>query len=383
MHRYTATSEPSLARDPAGWRDSVMRCLASLLLSLFCWSGLSAEPYIAVREGLKCAACHTNPTGGGKRTVFGNTYGQTGLPARRITSGESDPYWTGEFGRWIGVGGDFRGGWDYTDVPNREETSEFEVEEGLVYVDVNVVPGTLSFYLDQQVAPGASTNREAYARFTAAEGRVYVKAGQLFLPYGLRLEDDGAFVRQVTGINFATPDRGAELGLELDRWSAQLALTNGTAGGPETDRGKQASLLATYVASRWRLGASFNFNDAEAGERQMQGAFAGLRTGPVVWLGEIDYIRDEGFATGRRNLWAGLVEANWLLRKGHNLKLTYEWFDPDDDLDEDERTRSSLVWEYVPFQFTQVRAGVRVFDGIPQNDLQNRDEAFAELHIYF
>ena len=44
-----------------------------------------------------------------------------------------------------------------------------------------------------------------------------------------------------------------------------------------------------------------------------------------------------------------------------------KWFDPDDDVDEDQQSRYSLVWEYMPIQFFQLRAGARIYDGIPQN----------------
>jgi hypothetical protein len=71
---------------------------------------------------------------------------------------------------------------------------------------------------------------------------------QTVLParHGWRLEDDTAFVRQVTGISFATPDKGVELGYESEAWTAQLSVTNGTAGGPEQDSGKQVSLRAVF-----------------------------------------------------------------------------------------------------------------------------------------
>ena len=81
--------------------------------------------------------------------------------------------------------------------------------------------------------------------------------------------------------------------------------------------------------------------------------------------------------------WVGLLEANWLIRKGHNLKLTAEYFEPDTDVDENEQNRFSLVWEYAPMEFLQIRTGVRAYDGIPQNSLQNRTEALLQLHGYF
>jgi hypothetical protein len=65
------------------------------------------------------------------------------------------------------------------------------------------------------------------------------------------------------------------------------------------------------------------------------------------------------------------------------LKLTVEGFDPDDDVDEDEQARYSLVWEYMPVQLLQLRAGARAYDGIPQNALQNRRFYFLSMHAFF
>jgi hypothetical protein len=57
--------------------------------------------------------------------------------------------------------------------------------------------------------------------------------------------------------------------------------------------------------------------------------------------------------------------------------------DPDRDRDEDQQERYSLIWEYSPIQFVQSRVGVRAYNGIPNFASSNRDEIFAELHVYF
>jgi hypothetical protein len=340
----------------------------------------NAEPYIAVREGLHCVQCHVDPGGGGLRTVFGNTFAQTQFPARRENP---EQLWTGMVGTMLQLGGNLRGSASYTDAPEQDDTWEFDLDEFRAYANLILLPQRLEIYVDEHIAPDGTNNLEAYLKYTMANGEWYARAGKLYLPYGWRLEDDGAYIRQVTGINFDTPDDGVEVGWLHGGWSAQLSLTNGTAGGPETDDGKQISGRLEYLRGWWRVGASGNFNNSDAGDRTMGGLFAGLRTGPVSWLAEADYIEDESPPTGRRKEWVGLLEANWLMRKGHNLKLTAEYFEPDVDVDEDEQNRFSLLWEYAPMEFLQLRTGVRSYDGIPQNPQQNRTEAFVQLHGFF
>lgn len=351
-----------------------------VLLAVFIFStGVAqAEVYFAVQTGLKCVSCHTNPTGGGKRTDYGDIFAQ-GLWSARLPK----TYWNGVITDQLSVGADARGNVDSVSIPNQENQFAFTFEEALLYVQFDLIEDKLTFYVDEQVGPGGASNREAYALYWLDNKKYYVKAGKMFLPFGFRLEDDTAFIRSVTGINYNTPDNGVEVGMETETLSLNLAITNGTSGAGEIDRGKQFSLRGSYIRPKWRVGASLNFNDADIGERTMAGVFGGLRTGKVSWLGEVGFIRDDSTPTGRRESVVALAEGNILLKKGHNLKLTYEYFDPDDNVNEDDRNRASIVYEYFPMQFTQVSIGYRASDGIPQNDLQNTDEAFLQLHVYF
>ena len=347
------------------------------IVLLCCAPALHAEPYFAVMTGQQCAACHVNKTGGGKRTDYGDAFAQTQLPARTPLT-----FWNGHVMDYLAIGGNLRSTTTATSTPHNDDTFDFRLDEALLYFELPLLPNRLTLYIDERVAPNA-LNREAYAMLHFRDSHAWLKVGKLFLPFGWRLEDDSEFIRQVSGINYNTPDDGLEGGLELGQWSLQLALTNGSAGGAETNRGKQWSALATYVHSRWRAGGSANYNDAGDATRTLLGAFAGLRTGPVSWLGEIDRVDDDALGPDGRQQWLGFLEANWWIRRGHNLKVTYGYFDPDVDVDEDERARYSLVYEYFPFAFVQLRAGLRSNDGIPQNDAQNSDLLFFQLHAYF
>ena len=343
---------------------------------------LSAEPWIAVQTGFKCIQCHVNPSGGGLRTIFGNVYAQTELAAQRLNPDDTE-LWTGGISRFLSVGGNARANAELTDSRTAGTDTAFELEEVRLFLDFAVVPDRLSVYVDQRFAPGSSANLEADVRLWLREGTMYVKAGQFYLPFGLRLEDDSAFVRQVPGLNMTTPDNGVELGLEAGAWTAQLAIANGAAGAAEADDAKLVAVRAEFVQPAWRVGASAGRNGVDAGERLVAGVFAGVRTGPVAWLAEADRVDDDSLGADGRTLLTGLLEANWLVSKGHNVKMTAEYFEPDDDVEENEQNRFSVVWEYFAMQFLQLRVGARVYDGIPQNDLQNRREYFLQLHAYF
>lgn len=354
---------------------------AGFVVLVLCGAPVRAEPYLAVQQGYKCGQCHANPTGGGLRNEFGNIFAQNVMPAHTLEVGDSQ--WSGRIGRFVALGGDVRADWTLTEVPHQPTTNDFEVSDARIYLLVEPIPGRLGIYLDERVAPGSATNLETYARYWSADATWFVQAGRMYLPFGLRLEDDSAFTRRVSAINMTTPDDGVEVGWESSHWSAQLAVSNGSGGGSETDSGKQVTGQAVYVESAWRLGSAVAYNDSSAGNRWAWSAFGGLRTGPVAWLGEAVLVEDDGFPEGTRTQLAGLLEADWRVAKGHNLKVTAEWYDPDRDVAEDEQSRWSAVYEYTPIQFVQLRGGARINDGIPQNDSQNATVYFLELHGFF
>ena len=360
-----------------------MKASASLRFGLPLWLALAsavahAEPYLAVQQGYKCAACHFNPSGGGMRNDFGAIYSTTVLPARTSSSG---PGWTGRIGDLLRIGGDWRASSRSSSEPHGATDSHTGTDQLRVYAAASLFHDRAALYVDESLAPGDARAMEAYARIGDPAHGWYLKAGQFYLPFGWRLQDQTSFVREVSGFSMTTPGKGAELGYERGDWTAQLDVVHGPPGNAGAF-GNEWLLHAGQVHTTWRGGLSLASARSDAGDRHAVGTWAGLRSGPVAWLGELDLVSDSSYPEGTRRLLAGLAEADWAIRRGHNLKLSAELFDPDRSIAHDQQARWSLLYEYVPVAHLQLRAGVRRNRGIPQSDFQNRHLLFIELHAY-
>ena len=350
------------------------------MLALCCAGAAHAEPYLAVQSGLKCSQCHVNPTGGGLRSAYGDIYAQTMLPATHIDAG--DP-WTGDVARLLRIGGDVRFDASSTQVPHATTVTQFETEQARVYLEANLIPDRLAVYVDELVAPGNASNREAWMMYQSAQHDWYIKAGQMYLPFGLRLQDTSALVDAVSGIDMTTPDKALEFGWLRGHWDAQLDVSNGTGGGPVTDSRKQYGAQLGWVDALWRVGVAADYDDQSLGSRSTYGVFGGLHLGPVALLGQADVVDDHSVAGGHGRRAGLLGEADWLIARGNNLKFTAEFLDPDHAVQNNGETRWSLVYECTPVQFAQLRLGVRLYDGIPQSDVQHTRLYFLELHGFF
>ncbi len=349
-----------------------MRVLFPLLIFLLLLSGAAAEPYLAVRTSQPCAACHVNLTGGGLRTQYGSAYAQTSLPA--VPASDPSDSITSLFDDRLLFGANARGSARYEDSDDRDDVSRFETDRVTAYLWAQV-NDYFSLYVDQEFAPGGSLNREAFVLFN--KGNWFLKAGKFFLPFGWRLEDDTALVRQATGINFDNPDNGIEIGYQRGGWNAQLAFTNCS-----TNDGKQGTFRGEFIGSLGRIGVSASHNNTDLVDRTMYGTFGGLRTGDLSWLIEWNRVEDEQRIGTDTEMDLVLLEANYLVLRGHNLKLTLEGLLPDQS-GEDDIYRGSVVWEYFPLAFTQVRVGFRQYDSDDEQARNNREEMFVQLHLFF
>src|SRR5262249_53967709 len=155
------------------WNLKLVTGLAGIVLCLP-WAAF-AEPYFAVREGLRCRACHTNMNGGGKRTDLVNTHARDLLHYPNFFGVFSNPpeYFTGEINKYLALGADLRATETATfqdgkpdpdgvfrgQVRNdqvfrgRLETNELDVPEATVYAEVRLITEYLTFYLDQRFQP--------------------------------------------------------------------------------------------------------------------------------------------------------------------------------------------------------------------------------------
>ena len=115
----------------------------------------------------------------------------------------------------------------------------------------------------------------------------------------------------------------------------------------------------------------------------MCGIWGGFRLGPAVLLGEVDFVHDEFDNAGSRDQIVTYAELDYLITEGWNIKVAYEWYDPETSVDENHRDRVLIGIEPFIVPFVQLGLYYRFNQSIPQNELQNADELTFRLHIYF
>ncbi len=340
----------------------------------FIISGLAkAEPYITMRTGFKCGQCHVNRSGGGKRTPFGVYYSQVRLPNTFYKTAAKSNLFNHMLNDNISFGANFRAdnriifGTETSTGDKSSTQNGNRISEGNLYIEMNLIKNFLTFYIDQTIAP-ISGNREAFGMINNLPLNSYMKVGKMLLPFGLRLLDDDAFIRDKTGFTYNQQDIAFEFGLEPGFLSVITALTN-----------RQLSMVGSTVFRRFRVGMSYARN-TEMADDFVYGVFGGLNSGKFTLLGEVDFIRE-----GNLDQRAYFAELNFLLTQGINLKGTYEFFDRNTDIPiaRDGQERITIGAETFLTQFLQLSLFYRINRFIPQNIPLNEDQLTFQFHLFF
>jgi hypothetical protein len=375
--------------------QGLLAALVSTVLSLP-GGPAHAEPHFSARTGLRCSRCHVSPTGGGKRTAYGVLFEQTELtmsgagPRSFIAPASTSPgggsrllpgLATGELTDWMAVGADLR-------LVNQttfgaEPGNSFEATEGTLYLEVRPWPGRVVLYLDEELGAGGARNREAWG-MVRGPWATYLRGGRFLPPFGLRILDDAAYTRRVTGVNFTNPDLGLEAGIDWGPLFFAVALSNGSfAPGGDTDNFKALWALAELNFSLLRVGLSGNYNPGDAGCRAMGGVFAALRLARLVVQGELDLI---GERPGDQTRWgAGLasyVELDLAITKGVTLRASWDFTDADLALRQDRRQRFRFGLDLFPLRMVEVKLGYVLRQSETIDPIDAADLLEAVLHVY-
>jgi len=373
-----------------------------------------AEPYMAVREGLPCAACHTNITGGGKRTDLVATHANEILhvPDWDFMSTFNRPTdaFTGEINQYVALGADLRVSYQavFQDEPNADGevdndkifrgnllNNDVLVNEAVGYFEARLIPDVLSIYVDQQVAPNTN-NREAWGMIKLPWWGSFMKAGRMFLPYGLQLEDDTAFIREGyngsanTGFGFDQSQAAFEVGVQPDPVSAIVAVSNGTSSDNDVQVTGTLSAMFTDVpvVRNVYVGGSFSTVNPPGSSTTLFGFFAGFNLYQLTVLGEIDFGNYRNSQTNGANVgtFISYVEADYLFFDWLNLKTAFNYADYDGSLaihTDDSENRFEIGLEPFINRFFQPRLFYYIGNGVRSLPSHNQNVLMAQLHFFF
>lgn len=379
-----------------------------------------AEPYMAVREGLRCNACHVNGSGGGMRKQIVSAHARDILryPDFVPWLSRGERVFPTEIASMLRVGANLRASAEavFQELESgrvsdndaafrgRLEEVNLDVTEAVLYAEAALLDDGLTLYIDQRVAPQTDA-REVWARLRLPHD-LYLKAGRMFLPYGLQLQDDTAFIRggrngsATTGFSFNEKQAGFAVAWEPEAVGVRMAVTQ---GGPR-DRDVQVTATVMRV---WPevpgLGAVLLGGSASRVDQVRVFGFFGGFTVPAAWLPPawlgagwetpLSVLAEADLRSDRRGgewlgTFLGYAEADWLLFDWLNLKVAFDYADDDGDLSSrsnDSENRFTIGLEPFWSRFLQTRLIYRVSNGVRAPSVgprHNQSLWLLEVHVF-
>ncbi len=379
-----------------------LRILRAIVIISIVVSSTHALPKFASRTGAKCQSCHVNPTGKGMRSEFGRNYGMDDvtIPTWKVRSDLEEI--SVSLSPNIDVGLDVRTLF-FFDQQNR--TSSTLQMQGDLYFDIRLNKW-VRIYLDK----GLYNGFEAFALAKVLPWDGYVKAGKFMPAYGTRTDDHNAFIRggpygggpfsaqfgplsavgYPTGLRFGerSEDTGLELGFAPAMFTFNVGVFNGTPGaGLNGITGSKEKAFAVRGDATFKLpmtnvtvGGSVYQGPVAGATHLYRGAFGSVTVAERYTLhSEVDMIEVDrpGPNISGLMVWN---ELNVLVTQGIDLKLGYEFYDPDVDLKNGSFSRAVVGAEFFVLSGVELRPMYRINLEDP-TDVSN-NEFQMMLHLF-
>jgi hypothetical protein len=372
-----------------------LRCVLFLILGVCMSMPALSLPRFSARTGAKCQACHVNPSGGGMRQEFGARYGRETLPVPTWSSELGLDDFTTKLTEFVSIGADFRTLYftqqrPDTGPPPRSVTGSnaFWQMQGDIYMHFKLAK-KVSIYLDK----GLYSGFEIFGLLNILPANGHIKIGKFTPNYGLKLDDHRAYVRQYTGFSAEVdPSRasfvltGAEVGFSPGPLTVMGGVYNSVDGfGAGTGNnkavlGRVEGMFTLTEDVHGGIGGNV-FSKKIAGDitTTLLGGFGSFSFGDLTLLGEADFIKVKNPASDVTGL-ATFVELNYVLTPGVDLKLGYDFYDPDKDLKTGSLSKYSVGLEFFPLPGVEIRPVYRFVKDEPV-DVKNNEYQLL-LHFY-
>jgi hypothetical protein len=361
--------------------------MLALVVCMLIADPVNALPRFSAMTGSKCQSCHTNPAGGAMRQLRGAQFGRDELPVPTWSQDFQIEDFTTALTNFLGVGADFRTLFftrQAADSTGSSMSNAFWQMQGDLYLNFRVAK-KVSLFLKK----GLYSGFEAYGLLNILPANGHVKVGKFVPNFGLRLDDHTAFTRTYTGFSAETgrPElTGVEAGISPGSVSATAGVYNATDGFGGSGGSEKAILARMEGIFPLRddvfLGAGANvFRRYAAGSttHTLYGAFGLFGAGDFSLTGEIDLL-ESALTSGTVRGVVLYTEANYVVTPGLDLKVAYDFYDPDKDIKSGSQSRYSFGFEFFPIAGVEVRPMYRIMREQPI-DAKN-DEFHVLFHIY-
>ncbi len=339
----------------------------------------SSLPRFASRTNFACRNCHVNPTGGGMRSPFGVSYGRDEVPIKSWQEQFALEDFNTNLTDFLSYGLDFRLLYFYQNKDNpKTERSSFFPMQADVYFNF-ALSKKVNLFVNPAFGPYQRYEVFGLAKILPANG--YLKLGRFTPSYGLRVDDHTSYVREATPFrNNSGQQTGIELAIAPGPIGILAAVTNGVAGdrASSVPKALYARADAKFKAgpANVYLGGSLYRDNAGGGNLKLYDGFGSLSIGEQFTVVG-DFAQIEGNSSlmsvnGDRNTRnssgaqltqrAMMVEASYLITEGFDLKLMYDYFDPDVDVKSGTATRLSFGFEFFPLSGVEIRPLYRYTD---------------------